>query len=141
MKRRSAPSMSVSVELTHFRNFEITNELRLSHKFLQSIAGIQAGAASQKHPPVKVAIIDNGVDRILSTLSERIKKGQSFVENNRAGERRESPWWIAADPHGTQMASTVLEVNPCCDLYIGKAGRFRRDISLQSAVEVRSLFL
>ena len=65
----------------------------------------------------KVAIIDNGIDGTLPSLSRRIVDGISFVED---WEGRESPWWLASDPHGTQMASFIHQLDPFCDLYIAK---------------------
>jgi len=137
----SDPECSSCSSLTTFgtRNYTVAKELKLSHDFLRSIAKAQEITAlhSSHTQPVKVAIIDNGVDQILSSLSKNITKGQSFVERYTTTENRESPWWIAADPHGTQMASLVLDANPCCELYIAKAGRFRKDLKLSNVVEVR----
>ena len=64
-----------------------------------------------------MAIIDNGIDGTLSILSRTIIDGISFVEDYKG---RESPWWLAYHPHGTQMASFIHQLDPCCGLYIAK---------------------
>ena len=66
---------------------------------------------------IKVAVIDTGVDGTLSTLSECILDGVSLVEDF---EGRESPWWLASHPHGTQMASFIHQLDPFCYLYVIK---------------------
>ena len=65
----------------------------------------------------KIAIIDNGIDTTLSSLSRRIVDGHSYVEDF---EGRESPWWLASHPHGTQMASFIHQLDPFCGFYIAK---------------------
>jgi hypothetical protein len=78
--------------------------------------------------PVRVAIIDNGVDRSIGALSSCIEKGKSFVEFSTESGDRESPWWLASDPHGTQMASIIHELDPLCKLYVAKVGTSRGEI-------------
>jgi len=53
-----------------------------------------------------------------------------------AGTRR-LPWWMVADPHGTQMASLVQRVNPYCRLYPVRIGRGRNDFEEEAAIKVR----
>jgi hypothetical protein len=115
--------------------------LKPAHDLLQQLPDTRD--VTGKDPTVdkvKIAIIDNGVDQIRSTISDKIYKGESFVEIETAAGIRESPWWIAADPHGTQMASLILEANPDCLLYIGKAGRYRNDLRLNNIVKVKFEF-
>ena len=72
---------------------------------------------TEKHVPIKVAIIDNGVDITLESLSNTIIDGVCLVENY---EGRERPWWLATDPHGTHMASFIHQLDPYCQFYIAK---------------------
>ena len=72
---------------------------------------------NEKHVPIKVAIIDNGLDITLPSLSRTIIEGVCLVENY---EGHESPWWLATDPHGTHMASFIHQLDPFCELYIAK---------------------
>jgi hypothetical protein len=69
--------------------------------------------------PTRVAIIDNGVDAGITKIWDRVAESQSFVEFN---ETRESTVWLASHPHGTQMASIVIDIDPRCLLYIAKVG-------------------
>ncbi len=84
---------------------------------LKAFLDFYLGCNKEKSPSTTVAVIDNGVDGTLSTLSERIIDGQSLVEDF---DGHESPWWLASHPHGTQMASFIHQLDPCCGLYIVK---------------------
>ena len=48
---------------------------------------------------------------------ESIRTGCSLVEDY---EGHESPWWLASDPHGSQMASFIRQIDPRCSLYVAK---------------------
>lgn len=74
----------------------------------------------------KVALIDSGVvvvggqnatsGEFGSSLAKRIVEGISLVSR----DNEEQAWWHATDPHGTQMATIICSINPCCDLYVVK---------------------
>ncbi|KAI1128630.1 peptidase S8/S53 domain-containing protein [Nemania abortiva] len=83
---------------------------------------------------IKVAILDNGADRIRSSIRGQIAKGVSYVTGGPASSRI-LPWWMVSDPHGTQMASLVAKANPFCRLYIARVGRGRKDILPKHAAE------
>lgn len=89
---------------------------------------------------IKVAIIDNGVDRIRASIRNMIDKGISFVAggSQSADQNEILPWWMVSDPHGTQMASLIGQTNPYCRLYIARVGKGRGDILTKHAIEVRS---
>lgn len=84
---------------------------------------------------IKVAIIDNGVDRMRDDVREAIEKGISFVSADPEEPDRVLPWWMVADPHGTQMASLVKQVNPYARLYIARVGVGRGRIKPQDAAD------
>jgi hypothetical protein len=73
-------------------------------------------------------LIDSGVIVVENTIPEgkkgnrhianQIIEGKSFVYDG----SYESPWWHASIPHGTQMASLICAIDPCCELYIAKVG-------------------
>ncbi|EXJ88024.1 hypothetical protein A1O1_04951 [Capronia coronata CBS 617.96] len=85
--------------------------------------------------PVRIAVLDNGADKIRSTLKQHIEKGVSFVTANSDGDNRILPWWMVADPHGTQMASLITSANPFCRLYIARVGTGRKDILPERAAQ------
>ncbi|KAF3067660.1 Minor extracellular protease Epr [Trichoderma lentiforme] len=58
------------------------------------------------------------------TLWSRIKGGKSFVEDG----SRVSPWLLASNPHGTQMANLICAIDPWCDLYVAKVTEGRAGI-------------
>ena len=68
------------------------------------------------------------IDRSIGALSTCLEKGKSFVEFGTENGDRESPWWLASDPHGTQMASIIHELDPLCKLYVAKVGTSRDEI-------------
>lgn len=77
---------------------------------------------------IRVAIIDNGADRIRSKFRHMIAKGQSFVTSDLLGPDRSLPWWMVSDPHGTQMASLIGQTNYYCRLYIARVGKGHNDV-------------
>ncbi|KAL7928975.1 hypothetical protein V8C35DRAFT_325486 [Trichoderma chlorosporum] len=121
---------------------------------------------SRKHRPTRIAIIDNGMLDISSdtgnvgdatanrqqldarhpkgkherfsgrpsdgTLWSRIKEGRSFVDDG----NRVSQWFLASDPHGTQMARIIGSIDPCCDLYVARVSSGRSGISPSRVAKV-----
>ncbi|KAL4969565.1 uncharacterized protein BDV14DRAFT_195830 [Aspergillus stella-maris] len=83
---------------------------------------------------IKVAIIDNGADKIRSPIGPWIDNGISYVSSDHLGEAPR-PWWTVADAHGTQMASLINTVNPYCRLYIARVGKGRADIDPKKAAK------
>ncbi|KAK5997909.1 hypothetical protein PT974_00275 [Cladobotryum mycophilum] len=78
---------------------------------------------------IKIALIDSGVvvvgkrdatdhqqPEYGSDIAQRIVDGVSFVSSG----NQEYLWWHASEPHGTQMATIICAMNPCCDLYVAK---------------------
>jgi hypothetical protein len=128
----------IAGSLKIFRDFEGC------HTFLRALKNCKEDAPEfdrkaakrLRNRPIKVAIIDNGTDKTRSTLYNDIEKGISFAEITATGRRL--PWWIVADPHGTQMASLIQRVNPHCRLYPVRVGRGRNDIEEAAAIEVRT---
>lgn len=94
---------------------------------------------SGKYVPIKVAIIDNGVDITLPSLWNTIIDGVSLVDNYQG---REKHWWLATDPHGTHMASFIHQLDPYSQFYIAKvcdgtAGMQPDDVAEVSALSSR----
>jgi hypothetical protein len=86
---------------------------------------------------IKVAVIDNGTDRIKAISKMQIATGISYVTATSESQDRLLPWWTVADSHGTEMASLITKVNQYCRLYIARVGKGRRDIKPTNAVKVR----
>lgn len=49
-------------------------------------------------------------------LWARICDGKSFVHE----QDRVSPWYLASNPHGTQMANLICAIDPLCQLFVAK---------------------
>lgn len=87
------------------------------------------GATSRPTPvkppwKAKVALIDSGVlyvtnnQSMSNNIAKQIVAGVSFVRSGGA----QHPWWNPSVPHGTQMASLICAIDPCCELYVAKVG-------------------
>ncbi|KAM0664055.1 hypothetical protein ACQRIU_007056 [Beauveria bassiana] len=73
--------------------------------------------------PAKVAIIDNGILSMEPPSATRVASptrpeapADSFVYERDSW----SPWYLASNPHGTQMANLVCAIDPLCQLFIAK---------------------
>jgi hypothetical protein len=86
----------------------------------------------------KVAIFDTGVNRNICRGEGHTTVGASFVHEDSTmdDKQRESPWWIAADPHGSQVANIIAQLDPRCDLYIAQISVYKNTISISSVVDV-----
>ncbi|KAE9380874.1 hypothetical protein N431DRAFT_362973 [Stipitochalara longipes BDJ] len=116
---------------------EVGAEINPEKALKKQIARFQRFALDPQRTPsrldridqrIRVAIIDNGADRIRSKFRQMIAKGQSYVTADLLGSDRSLPWWMVSDPHGTQMASLIGQTNNYCRLYIARVGKGRNDI-------------
>ncbi|KAH6680524.1 hypothetical protein B0J14DRAFT_683838 [Halenospora varia] len=69
--------------------------------------------------PIKVALIDDGVDASVSTLGNRIMGGKSHHKLRGATELI-SPYYTSTSGHGTVMASLICRLCPKALLYVVK---------------------
>jgi hypothetical protein len=103
-----------------------------------------------KVSPVKIAIIDDGVDTSALTYlakQNRIAGAQSFYPY--MGSDKKSymhPWYVPSGNHGTMMSDLICRICPpqICQLYIARlderysrSGWKGRQIALESATAVR----
>ncbi|KAL7927983.1 WD40-repeat-containing domain protein [Trichoderma austrokoningii] len=110
---------------------DITSDIVGPHlaSFIKKYCGYYTENPATKK--IKVALIDSGVvvvhdkkfdddrkseNEFGSTLANRIVGGTSLVSRDDG----EQTWWHATQPHGTQMATIICSINPCCDLYVVK---------------------
>jgi hypothetical protein len=107
-----------------------------AHKFLESMAKKETPTVGLRplQRPIKIAIIDNGIDKWQDTISENIKEGFSY-EGRAAGKLL--PWFTAAHAHGTHMASLIRKINPYCELYIFRVSSLREGMDPNKAIEVK----
>ena len=105
------------------------------HKFLASIENNENPKAGLRKPDrrIKIAIIDNGIDKWQDTISENIKLGVSYASRE---DGKLLPWFTAAHAHGTHMASLIRKINPYCDLYIYRVSSLREGMDSKRAIEV-----
>ncbi|KAK3490308.1 peptidase S8/S53 domain-containing protein [Neurospora hispaniola] len=89
--------------------------------------------------PVKIAIIDDGIDSTQKIFTERIQTGESFYA---AGSRWKGAYYVPTGSHGTLMAQLICAVCPetVAKLYIAQLEPVprsdgRRGFTPQSAIE------
>ncbi|MCJ1394328.1 hypothetical protein MMC18_007206 [Xylographa bjoerkii] len=116
----------------HYSNLGFSADYKDCHEVISAIKSeVPQLANLLTQHVVKVAIVDNGADKVRPTFSNNIKEGISFVTTG--GGKYELPYWHCTDPHGAQMASIICGINPDCHLYIARVGSSRNDVNLDSA--------
>ena len=68
-------------------------------------------------------------------------EGQSFIEDDYIDQAHKSEWYIASDPHGTQMAYLICDMNQHCDLYIAKVCASRDKIDIDPVLAVSLMLI
>ena len=95
--------------------------------------------------PVKVALIDDGVDIYHPSLRRKIYSGTTF-DNGYPNGDRPIPFYVTSTGHGTVMANMICRVYPMAKLYVFKletrpgSDSTVTQITARSAADV-SLFL
>ena len=109
--------------------------------------GINSPAELTK--PIKIAIIDDGVDISQQPMRNRVRGGDSMYDDS-SDFLESKPYWFSDTGHGTAMASFILQVFPLAELYVlrldsheswGSDGRKTLIFKPQSAIEVGDLAL
>ncbi|CAK7226324.1 hypothetical protein SCUCBS95973_006163 [Sporothrix curviconia] len=81
--------------------------------FLQSVK------PDHKVNPVKIAIIDDGIDTSLGDFTDKIQVGESFFQLSELFGRRGS-YYVPTGKHGTLMAQSICSICPMVKLYIAQ---------------------
>lgn len=85
----------------------------------------------------KVAILDSGVNRTRFPLQSCERQGRSFVwRDNGKGHQSEASWWLAVDPHGSQMANIISQLDPFCMFYFIQIAENMNYIELPNVIKV-----
>jgi hypothetical protein len=91
--------------------------------------------------PIKIAVIDDGIDTKLDIFTNRIQGGQSFHGQNELSGRW-GAYYVPSGYHGTLMAQLICEVCPVVKLYIAQlevipGNDGQRAFTVSSATDVR----
>ncbi|KAF4467266.1 Peptidase S8 S53 subtilisin kexin sedolisin [Fusarium albosuccineum] len=117
------------------------NETRWMQAMTNFSDFLQRASESRKDVrPVKIAIIDDGIDHTLDIFQGRIKMGESF---HQVAEKIYGRWgalYVPSGTHGTLMAKLICKICPKVDLYIAQLEVYRghggrRSFSAESAAE------
>lgn len=69
--------------------------------------------------PIKIAIIDDGIDTSLDDFTDKIQVGESFFQLSELFGRR-GAYYVPTGKHGTLMAQSICSVCPAVKLYIAQ---------------------
>jgi hypothetical protein len=108
--------------------------------FLQSAERIADPRFTLKYP-VRVAIIDDGVDINEQSVQSKIIGGRSFCHRDEE-QNLNQPYYVSSGGHGTAMASLICRICPNVQLYVLKLNEHyvepgKRQITAKSAARVR----
>ncbi len=92
---------------------------------------LESRLARRRPRPIRVAIIDSGVD--LGKFETDNLVGASFSELGRSAD---SYWWLSSEEHGTQMAKIIKSIDPCCQLFIAAVADHRTEITAGAVTQV-----
>lgn len=112
---------------------------------LSDFAKLLRTAPNAKKRPVKVAIIDDGVDASLLSLDGKISIGKSFCPYATSTDLL-SPYYVPSGNHGTCMATLISKICPEVKLYVARLderqvpGSSHRQITAKSAADVSSQY-
>ncbi|XDG09918.1 hypothetical protein ABKA04_009533 [Annulohypoxylon sp. FPYF3050] len=85
---------------------------------------------------IKVAVLDSGVNGTRFPLEKHDRHGRSFVWNEHGkGQESEASWWLAVDPHGSQMANIISQLDPFCVFYFFQIANNMNYISTPTVVK------
>ena len=111
--------------------------LKCMDEFADFIRNLKPFSAS--YQPVKVALIDDGVDMKETSLYDKLLRGKSFRLRDDEQDRSDS-YYVKSGGHGTAMASLICRVCPNANIIPLKLdegrGNSKRQITAESAANV-----
>jgi hypothetical protein len=94
----------------------------------------------EKIPPIKIAVIDDGVDASLEFFIGLIAGGKSFCPYSSSSDLMNA-YYVPSGQHGTMMADLIRQICPSCRLYVARLDErpsrsdSSRQITMESAAE------
>ncbi|RBR13229.1 hypothetical protein FVER53590_25652 [Fusarium verticillioides] len=133
------------INVSHFRDDRSTShaseiqgrESPWIHCMLRLSRLLEPACLSTKANPVKVAIIDDGVDVSLESLRKKIAFGQSFCPYANSTDMM-SPYFVSMSNHGTSMATLICNICPMVKLYIARLDQRQNSNSSQRHITADS---
>ncbi|KAF7919273.1 hypothetical protein EAE99_008575 [Botrytis elliptica] len=127
---------------SEFQNTE--GSMEIGNKWvdcMKDFAKFIGSIAEGKKSPIKIAVIDDGVDSSFDIFDRKIATGQSFCPHPNSADLMNS-YFIPSGQHGTRMAMLILQICPNAKLYIARLDEHRkpdgdgkRQITTKSAAE------
>ncbi|KAI0969672.1 hypothetical protein F4678DRAFT_473528 [Xylaria arbuscula] len=120
------------------------SSLQPEHSWIDCVSNfarlLRTAPAASNTRPVKVAIIDDGVDASLLSLDGKIAIGKSFCPYVNSTDLL-SPYYVPSGNHGTCMATLISKICPEVSLYVARLderqapGSSHRQITAKSAAD------
>ena len=88
-------------------------------------------------PPIKIAIIDDGVDASLDILLEKIAGGKSFYPYANSSDLMNA-YYVPSGQHGTMMADLICRICPSCRLYVARLDERPSRLDLSRQITTKS---
>lgn len=88
-------------------------------EFLENAAKSHKDAGNKKVDPIKIAIIDDGVDATVPQLQSAIALGKSFSPYPNSTEFMRA-YFVPSGRHGTLMATLIKKICPNAELYVAR---------------------
>ncbi|KLU81870.1 hypothetical protein MAPG_00951 [Magnaporthiopsis poae ATCC 64411] len=90
--------------------------------------------------PIKIAVIDDGIDMTLAHFANKIQVGESFYSLTGEMSGRRGAYFVPSGPHGTLMAKAICSVCPKVMFYIAQleilpGPHGQRSFTAESAIE------
>jgi len=123
-----------------YLSFREVEWIDLVKRFSNFMGSIPRGRRD-KIAPVKIAIIDDGVDASLEFLLGKIAGGKSFCPYASSSDLMNA-YYVPSGQHGTMMADLICKICPSCRLYVARLDERQgrsdstRHITIDSAAEV-----
>jgi hypothetical protein len=93
--------------------------------------------------PVKIAIIDDGINTALNVFTDKIHSGDSFYDPTLDSfHGRRGVYYVPSGRHGTLMAQLICDICPKVKLFVAQlqaapGKEQQRSFTTRSAVDVR----
>ena len=88
-------------------------------------------------PPIKIAIIDDGVDASLDILLEKVVGGKSFYPYVNSSNLLNA-YYVPSGQHGTMMADLICRICPSCLLYVARLDERPSRLDLSRQITTKS---
>ncbi|KAK8023411.1 intracellular serine protease [Apiospora marii] len=111
-KKANSPTYTVKDEYERHKWVEIMENFA---EFLQ-IAEARTATQITMKEPIRIAVIDDGVNSFDSTIDSKVMGGRSFSYRDEE-QTLVNPYYVSSEGHGTAMAGFIRKICPNVEIY------------------------